>query len=99
MAQTLPSIALQQNQSDVPNPALTLPHDYNAAAALLDGALARGWGTRVAIRAPQETWSYARLAEYANRAGNALARLGVEMEQRVALVLYDSPQFAASFFG
>ncbi len=99
MAQPLPSIAVQPIQSDVANPALALPQDYNAAAAFLDGALERGWGSRVAIRTPQETWTYARLAENANRAGNAFARLGVEMEQRVALVLYDSPQLAASFFG
>ena len=34
-----------------------------------------------------------------NRVGNALRGLGVEMENRVLLLLYDSPEFAASFFG
>src|SRR5262249_59155311 len=53
------------------SPALDLPFDYNAAAAFIDGALSRGWGERTAIRAGNDIWSYARLAEGTNRAGNA----------------------------
>lgn len=34
-----------------------------------------------------------------NRIGNALRGLGVDMENRVMLLLYGSPEFAASFFG
>lgn len=83
----------------VPSPALALPEAYNAAAAFLDDALTRGWGPRTALRTGTAAWTYAQLAEQANRAGNMLRVLGTEMEQRVALALYDSPQFAASFFG
>jgi benzoate-CoA ligase len=39
------------------------------------------------------------MAERANRVGNALLDLGIEIEQRVAMLLLDSPQFAATFFG
>src|SRR5690349_12665545 len=81
------------------SPALELPEEYNAAAAFVDGALAAGWGGRVALRSPDGEWTYAQLAEKVNRAGNALQSLGVEMEQRVAILLYDSPEFAAAFFG
>jgi benzoate-CoA ligase family protein len=35
----------------------------------------------------------------ANRVGNGLLDLGIDLEQRVALLLLDSPQFAAAFFG
>ncbi|MBO0796458.1 MAG: benzoate-CoA ligase family protein, partial [Ktedonobacteraceae bacterium] len=42
---------------------------------------------------------YAQIAGLANRVGNGLLDLGIEMEQRVALLLFDSPQFAAAFFG
>lgn len=87
------------SQTGAPNPADALPPTYNAAAHFLDGALANGWGERIAIRTTNGDWSYARLAADANRAGNALKALGVEMEQRVLVLLYDSPQFAASFFG
>lgn len=82
-----------------PNPARDLPREFNAAVAFLDGALDRGWGDRVALRTGESTLSYAQLAEQANRAGNALRVLSIEMEQRVGLVLFDSPEFAASFFG
>ena len=82
--------------SAVANPADDLPSEYNAASHFLDGALAHGWGERTAIRAPDGVWTYARLAADTNRAGNALRALGVEMEQRVAMLLFDSPQFAAT---
>ncbi|MFI5271843.1 MAG: benzoate-CoA ligase family protein [Ktedonobacterales bacterium] len=83
----------------LPNPADALPAEYNAATHFLDDALRNGWGERVAVRTASGTWPYSRLAAEANRAGNALRALGMEIEQRVAVLLYDSPQFAASFFG
>lgn len=83
----------------IANPASALADQYNAAVAFLDGALANGWGERIAIRSGGVTWTYAQLAESANRAGNGLLALGAEIEQRVALILYDSPQFAFAFFG
>ncbi|HEU5349175.1 MAG TPA: benzoate-CoA ligase family protein [Ktedonobacterales bacterium] len=79
--------------------AQSLPDEYNVTAVFLDGALARGWGSQPAIRTETETWTYAQLAEQAHRAGNGLAALGAEMEHRVAILLYDSPEFAATFFG
>lgn len=81
------------------NPTFDLPEQYNAGAAFLDAPLTAGWGERIAIRAPEEAVTYAQLAERANRVGNALRALGVEMEQRVAVLLFDSPAFAATFFG
>ena len=87
------------DQSATGNPALALPERYNAGVGFLDGALEKGWGERIAIRAPGRQWTYAQLNEMANRTGNALRALGVEMEQRVALLLYDSVELAASFFG
>ncbi len=85
--------------SDLASLALALPEQYNAAAAFLDAPLAAGWGERMAIRASGGNWTYAQLAQHANRAGNGLQALGVEMEQRVAVLLFDSPAFAATFFG
>jgi len=34
-----------------------------------------------------------------NRVGNSLRKLGVRIEERVFLLLFDTPEFAASFFG
>ncbi|HXM58667.1 MAG TPA: benzoate-CoA ligase family protein [Candidatus Dormibacteraeota bacterium] len=77
-----------------------LPERYNAAADLLDGNLEAGRGDRVAIRTTDgASMTYADVAAAANRAGNALRELGVEMENRVLLAALDGPEFAATFFG
>ncbi len=81
------------------SPALSLPEKFNAASAILDGAVASGWGERIAIRSSEGPWTYNQLARGANQVGNALTALGVEMEQRVLLLLYDGVECACSFFG
>ena len=53
----------------------------------------------MAIRTYASEWTYADMAAAANRAGNALRELGVEMENRVLMAVQDSPEFAATFFG
>jgi benzoate-CoA ligase family protein len=75
---------------------------YNAAADLLDGNLDAGRGSKVAIRtagAEPVELTYEQVAASANRFGNALADLGVEMENRVLMAVLDTPEFAAAFFG
>ncbi len=72
---------------------------YNAATDLLDSNLEQGRSHKVAIRTPAGELTYADVAASANRAGNALRELGVEMENRVLLAVPDSPEFAATFFG
>ena len=78
----------------------SLPERYNAAADLLDGNLEAGGGDRLAIRtADGQELTYAEVAATANRVGNGLRELGVEMENRVLMAVLDSPEFAATFFG
>src|SRR5579883_2257256 len=102
MAQTLTQTASAAPTTDATTGQAEQTADsptYNAASVFIDGALAAGWGDRIVIRAGADQWTYARLAAEVNRVGNALAGLGVEIEQRVALLLFDSPEFSASFFG
>ncbi len=102
MAQTLTQTASAAPTTDATTGQAEQTADsptYNAASVFIDGALAAGWGDRIVIRAGADQWTYARLAADVNRVGNALAGLGVEIEQRVALLLFDSPEFSASFFG
>jgi len=80
-------------------PAIVLPEQFNAATAFLDRNLAEGHGNKTAIYYEGQAYSYAQVAELANRVGNGLLELGLDMEQRVALLMLDSPQLAASFFG
>jgi benzoate-CoA ligase len=71
---------------------------YNASA-VLDENLAAGRGGKVAIHMGDQTYTYQQLSELANRTGNALSALGVGQEQRVLMLLLDTPQFPATFFG
>jgi benzoate-CoA ligase family protein len=82
-----------------PIPNVVLPDQFNAAVVFLDHNLAEGRGEKPAIYYEGETYTYNQVAELTNRVGNGLLDLGVEIEQRVALLLLDSPQFAAAFFG
>ncbi len=72
---------------------------YNAAVDLLDGNLERGLAEKEAIRTYARSHTYGEVARGANRAGNALRDLGVEMENRVLLALPDAAEFAMAFFG
>ena len=81
------------------SPALALPFEYNAAVAFVDDAFRDSRRDRIAIRTAKRNWTYADLAVGVNRFGNTLRTLSVDMEQRIALFLYDSPEFACSFFG
>lgn len=79
--------------------AIEIPDQFNAAAWLLDRHIAEGRGGRTALLYEGQEISYEQVAANANRLGNALRRLGVQIEQRVLLLLLDSPEFVYSFLG
>src|SRR5712664_2613937 len=71
----------------------------NAVPAFLDDHVAAGGGARPAIVTADGTTTYGELLALACRTGGALRGLGVEHEQRVALLLPDGLAWAATFFG
>lgn len=72
---------------------------FNLSAVLLDEHIAAGRGDRPAIRYEGAILTYRDVSRLVARAGNALRSLGVEVEDRVALLLPDSPEFVAAFLG
>lgn len=80
-------------------PYIVVPDQFNVTTVFLDSHITEGRGSKVAVYSEGKTYTYAQIAELANRVGNGLLNLGVDLEQRVALLLLDSPQFVASFFG
>jgi benzoate-CoA ligase family protein len=76
-----------------------VPEHFNAAAFFVDRHVAERRGARTAFRFAGRAITYAELAASVDRCANALAVLGLEMEQRVLMVLNDSPAFAAAFWG
>lgn len=76
-----------------------LPEQLNAAEVFVDVHVAEGRGAKPAILCGEDTVTYQGLYGGINRVGNALGELGVRMEERVAILLPDTPQWALAFFG
>jgi len=76
-----------------------IPEQFNAAEYFIDRHIAEGRGRKVAIECGRERVCYDELHSNVNRAGNAFRSIGLHIEERIALVLNDTPEFAFSFFG
>lgn len=80
-------------------PVLDFARDYNAADAFITRHLEQARGDRIAVIDDDGAYSYAELAEQVGRAGDALRRLGLGQESRVAMIMQDSVRFPAVFWG
>ncbi len=77
---------------------IAIPSQFNIADYFLDRP-ARAHPERAAILGDPAAVSYGDLARLANRTGNALRAAGCRPGDRVLIVLPDSPEFVATFFG
>src|SRR3989442_3945188 len=80
-------------------PVVGVPDQFNVADYLVDRHVRNGRGGRTAILCGDESVTYAQVAERSNRVGNGMRSLGLRREERVMLLLLDTPVFAYSFFG
>lgn len=80
-------------------PPTLLPDEFNAAAYFIDRHIREGRSGKTAIECGERNVSYGQLFALVNQLGNALKSFGVRMEERVLLLLLDTPEFAVSFFG
>jgi benzoate-CoA ligase family protein len=78
---------------------ISLPDEFNAASYFIDRHIKDGRADKVAIQCGEVPVTYRQLFERVNQVGNGLRTLGVRIEERVFLLLLDSPEFAASLFG
>lgn len=78
---------------------IELPSTFNAASHFIDRHIAEGREGKVAIECGDEQVTYRQLFEGVNRLGNALRQLGIRPEERVGMLLLDTPEFAYCFFG
>jgi benzoate-CoA ligase family protein len=76
-----------------------LPDRYNLVDHFIDRHIRDGRGGKTAIISSDHRVTYAEIADQINRVGNGLRALGLQEEQRVLLVLPDTPEFAAAYFG
>jgi benzoate-CoA ligase len=78
---------------------MEFPERFNMAWYYLDRNLEEGRGDKVCLYHDDQRYSYRETQARANRAGNALRSLGVDVEDRVLLILPDRPEFAFAWFG
>ncbi|MBN2272159.1 MAG: benzoate-CoA ligase family protein [Sedimentisphaerales bacterium] len=79
--------------------AVELPDRLNAAAVFVDSHLHQGRADKPVILCGDRTITYKALSEGVNRFGNAILDLGIRMEERVAIIVPDCPEFVYAFFG
>src|SRR2546423_9419270 len=87
-----------ERQASAP-PLVDVPERFNIADSLVDRHVRDGRGARTAILCGEESVSYEQVAERSNRVANGLRSIGLRREERVMLLLLDSPAFVYSFFG
>lgn len=75
------------------------PEDLNLADYLLDARVRDGLGDKEALRLDEGSLTYAQVQALSNRAAQALARHGLQQEERVAIGLFDGAEFVATLFG
>jgi benzoate-CoA ligase family protein len=61
--------------------------------------LEEGRENKVCLYFEDQKWTYGEVARLSNQTGNALREFGVEIEDRVLLVLPDCPEFVWTWFG
>jgi non-ribosomal peptide synthetase component F len=77
-----------------------VPDLFNAAIYFVDCHVREGRGASIAIECGDERVTHDALLDMVNRFGSALRdRLEVRPEERVVLLLLDTPAFAVAFFG
>ena len=76
-----------------------LPERLNAADVFVDVHIREGRGDKPAILCGDRTVTYGDLYEGVNRVGNVAAGPGTRMEERVAILLPDTPEWVFAFFG
>lgn len=80
-------------------PPILLPDQFNAAAYFIDRHMSDGRAGKTAIECGDIRVTYGDLYARVNQFGNGLKSLGVRIEERVLLLLLDTAEFAACFFG
>src|SRR3989441_6733877 len=76
-----------------------LPAQFNVATWFVDRNVAEGRGAAPAFHYEDRVLTCGDVQDLANRTGNALRELGVQMEDRVLVLCLDAPEFLGTFWG
>jgi benzoate-CoA ligase family protein len=78
---------------------IDFPARFNMADYFLYHNLEEGRENKVCLYFNDQTYTYGDTARMSNRVGNALREAGVEIEDRVLIILPDCPEFVWAWFG
>jgi benzoate-CoA ligase len=78
---------------------MEFPERFNMADYFLYHNVEEGRENKKCLYFRDETYTYGETVRMANRAGNALRDAGLEIEDRVLIVLPDCPEFVWTWFG
>jgi benzoate-CoA ligase len=92
-------MAVATERQAAPGPTVSLPERFNIADYLVDRHVREGRGGRTAILCGDESITYSQVAERSNRLANGLRSLGLRREERLMLLMLDTPAFVYGFFG
>jgi benzoate-CoA ligase family protein len=80
---------------DIP---VVIPEMFNLTSYYLEDNIAQGRGNKAAVHFRNERYSFEDMVAMTNRVGNVLKEMGVGFEDRVLLVLQDSPHWLAGWY-
>ncbi|MFH0975943.1 MAG: benzoate-CoA ligase family protein [Spirochaetota bacterium] len=72
---------------------------YNATDWLIDRNVREGRSDKMAVYSPQKNYTYKELQAMVNKTGNMLLKMGIEIDDRVMILLLDVPMFFGVFYG
>ncbi|MCC5608955.1 benzoate-CoA ligase family protein [Nostoc sp. CHAB 5834] len=72
---------------------------FNVAAYFIEGNLTHERSDKIAFYYQNQTYTYAQISSFVRRSARLLANLGLEPENRIAILLPDSPEFVFAFWG
>jgi benzoate-CoA ligase len=78
---------------------IEFPERFNMADYFLYHNLEEGRENKTCLYFRDQSFTYGDVARMSNRVGNTLRDLGLDIEQRILIVLPDCPQFVSTWFG
>jgi benzoate-CoA ligase family protein len=76
-----------------------LPDRFNVAAYFIESNLMQGRSEQTAFYHQGETYTYEQVNRFVQRTARLLSELGLERENRMAILLPDTPEFVFAFWG
>jgi len=72
---------------------------FNATDYFLDRNVRQGRGHKTAVYTEARNYTYNDIHKMANKTSNAFRELGVQVDDRIMMIMLDVPQFYAVFWG